>query len=293
MKYVSSVDNHIMHTSEHFVENPKATVVLVHGMAEHRERYDAFFKKLVAHKYNVIGIDLRGHGESPVNGIYGHLKNEGGIDAMLQDMHQIISNIQTPVILLGHSFGSLLVRRYMHQYESSISGIILSGSPYKPVFLKGIKALLKFLAYLRPQKPAHWVASIMNHMYLKDIQNRKTSMDWLSFNESNIQQYIEDPLCGFPFTYQGYYDLMDLLDVLYHQASFKNKNTIPLLSLIGAHDPCPDFENGGYDAILNLLKNENYDVTSIVYNHSRHELLFDNENETVTQDIIHFMQSIV
>ena len=44
------------------VESPKAIVQIVHGMAEHAGRYDAFARFLNGHGYYVVADDHRGHG---------------------------------------------------------------------------------------------------------------------------------------------------------------------------------------------------------------------------------------
>ena len=41
---------------------PKASVVIVHGMAEHRQRYDKFAQFLEQNGYAVALYDLPGHG---------------------------------------------------------------------------------------------------------------------------------------------------------------------------------------------------------------------------------------
>ena len=41
----------------------------------------------------------------------------------------------------------------------------------------------------------------------KVITDPRTPLDWLSYETSNVDAYIADPLCGFSFTNQGYLDL--------------------------------------------------------------------------------------
>ncbi|HCM91223.1 MAG TPA: multidrug transporter, partial [Lachnospiraceae bacterium] len=40
-----------------------ACVQLIHGMAEHKGRYDDFARFLAGNGYNVVSSDLRGHGK--------------------------------------------------------------------------------------------------------------------------------------------------------------------------------------------------------------------------------------
>ncbi|MGD0752512.1 MAG: alpha/beta fold hydrolase, partial [Anaerolineales bacterium] len=44
--------------------DPKAAIMLVHGLGEHVARYDHVAAALTEKKYAVLGFDLRGHGKS-------------------------------------------------------------------------------------------------------------------------------------------------------------------------------------------------------------------------------------
>ena len=48
----------------HFIENEKARIFIVHGIAEHSKRYTHVVKFLNDSGYSVVTFDLRGHGES-------------------------------------------------------------------------------------------------------------------------------------------------------------------------------------------------------------------------------------
>ena len=46
------------------VDNPKALIVIIHGMVEHKERYQELLEVLNKNSYSAIIADLRGHGKS-------------------------------------------------------------------------------------------------------------------------------------------------------------------------------------------------------------------------------------
>ena len=50
---------------------PRAVVQIVHGVAEHMGRYDAFARFLAGHGFAVCGEDHRGHGKTVTDGVYG------------------------------------------------------------------------------------------------------------------------------------------------------------------------------------------------------------------------------
>ena len=67
-------------------EKPKAVVVIVHGMIEHKERYIPLIEKLNENNLTAIICDLRGHGES-INEEY-FLGRIGSIDQMIDDKNR-------------------------------------------------------------------------------------------------------------------------------------------------------------------------------------------------------------
>ena len=62
---------------------PKAVVQLIHGIAEHIGRYDAFAKFLTQHGYVVAADDHMGHGGSAENGLRGYFS--GGWLSAVED----------------------------------------------------------------------------------------------------------------------------------------------------------------------------------------------------------------
>ena len=96
----------------------RAVIQLVHGMSEHKERYLPFMKFLAKQGYVTVIHDHRGHGKSvkyqqDLGYTYG-----GGANAMLQDIGTVNRKIHVhfpdlPVILMGHSMGSLAVWQNM------------------------------------------------------------------------------------------------------------------------------------------------------------------------------------
>ncbi|HEX5942944.1 MAG TPA: alpha/beta fold hydrolase, partial [Anaerolineales bacterium] len=104
--------------------NPKALVVLVHGLGEHTARYAHVGKALTRAGYALVGFDLRGHGKS--GGPRGHAAS---LEAYMQDIRQFFSLMEQrypaiPHFLYGHSLGGLLVLAYAIQYGAGLKGVI-------------------------------------------------------------------------------------------------------------------------------------------------------------------------
>lgn len=115
-------------------EEVRAVVQISHGMCEHKERYLEFMRFLADHGVASIIHDHRGHGASvkSLNDL-GYMYGQGA-KGLVEDLRQITRYARkcwtgVPLILLGHSMGSLTVRVYAKQYDSGIDGLIVCGSP--------------------------------------------------------------------------------------------------------------------------------------------------------------------
>lgn len=115
-------------------EKYKGIIQIVHGMSEYKERYLPFMEYMAERKYVSVIHDHRGHGKSvrskeDLGYMYG-----GGADAMLQDIHTVNCLIrdhfpELPLILFGHSMGSLAVRAYAAHHDGCMDMLIVCGSP--------------------------------------------------------------------------------------------------------------------------------------------------------------------
>ena len=116
-------------------EQPRAIVMIAHGMAEHSQRYGRFARVLSLHGVSVFALDQRGHGRTAALGTLGYFADEQGWDLVVNDLcclnHHIRVNYpNTPIFLLGHSMGSYIALAYLMQHSCSMQGAILSGSNY-------------------------------------------------------------------------------------------------------------------------------------------------------------------
>lgn len=115
------------------IPNAKATVVVVHGAAEHLGRYEWVTTQLLNAGYNVYRLDHRGHGKSanvpgtPI--IKGHIDD---FHYLVDDLHQLVEKAKaeqpnTKTFMLGHSMGALAVDFHGIKYPGTVDGIIANG----------------------------------------------------------------------------------------------------------------------------------------------------------------------
>ncbi|HWQ30366.1 MAG TPA: lysophospholipase [Negativicutes bacterium] len=126
--FVSSFDKTELYAKKDIPSDPKAIVVIVHGLCEHQGRYDYLMKKLNDSGYGVYRFDHRGHGRSGGKKIFFSDFNE-----MLDDVNEIVElahkeNPQLPLFVLGHSMGGFAVANYGIKYPGKVKGFITSGA---------------------------------------------------------------------------------------------------------------------------------------------------------------------
>src|SRR5260370_5253759 len=148
--------------------------------------YDELAQTLAEAKFVVYGNDHRGHGVTakPSNsfGDFG----PGGSEQLVEDMVSLRviakkEHSDKPYILLGHSLGSFAAQQFVLDHSHSIDGLALSGS-----------GALDGLA-----RVAQSVAAGTDLMKLMNagFEPARTSSDWLSRDNAEVDAFINDPLC--------------------------------------------------------------------------------------------------
>ena len=133
---------------------PKAVLILVHGLGEHCGRYNNLVNHLVPRGDAIYSFDHRGHGRSP--GPRGHVDRWKDFRA---DVRRLLSRVQAeqpgvPVFLFGHSMGGLIALNYVLHDPSGLRGIIASApgldtGGLSPVMLR----LARVLSRVAPRLP--------------------------------------------------------------------------------------------------------------------------------------------
>lgn len=108
-------------------DEPKASLLIVHGLAEHCGRYGNVVEYLVPRGYGVYGFDLVGHGRSSGTRVYvdtfsDYIESLREYKAMVQEWQP-----GKPLFLLGHSMGGLIVPYFLLDHRDGLAGAIVSG----------------------------------------------------------------------------------------------------------------------------------------------------------------------
>ncbi len=179
-----------LYCQRYIVDEPKATVVVVHGLGEHSGRYGNVINALVPEGYNIFLYDLRGHGKS--EGQRGHVYN---FDHYIEDTRIFVENARDRTglltILLGHSMGGLIVLLFGEKYQDLIKLLVASGPAVKIAVEvpKWKEAIGKFVSNIFPtlSMTNEIDPSLLSHdpVVVKEYENdplviRKVSARWFT-----------------------------------------------------------------------------------------------------------------
>ena len=277
---------------------PKAIVQLVHGIAEHVERYDDYASWLNEQGILVVAEDHMGHGKSIGNdGIQGYF--HGGWFSAVDDTYQLLKQTMeqypdVPYILFGHSMGSFIVRTILLKYpDSKIAGCIICGTAWQPAaLLKVAMPMCKFLCRNgADKKPSPALKKIMFGSYNQKVDHVRTENDWLTRDDRVVDAYNSDPLCGFTATAGLYRDMMNGIWFIQQEDILDTMNpATPILFIAGSDDPVGAYGKGVQQAAEVFKSCGMRDVSVKLYPMCRHEILNEINNHQVYEDIQNWIE---
>ena len=242
------------------VSKPRAVVQILHGMAEHIGRYDAFARFLNTKGFVVLGDDHRGHGKTAGENNLGKVPDGDCFFDTVQDEILITKyaaeTYKLPVIIFGHSYGSFLAQAYIQRNSSVIIGAVLCGSACQ----NGIDV-----------KAGKLLASVQSAVYGKDAEAGMIRK--MSFG-----------------AYLGFYkSFFAALRKIYRSKNLSNiRKDLPVFIISGDRDPV-----GGNGKLVSKLYEKYIDaglscVSMKLYPEARHEILNELNKEEVYGDVVDF-----
>ena len=275
---------------------PRAIVQILHGMSEHKERYFDFMQFLSRNGFVAVIHDHRGHGASiHQSKDLGHFYGSG-FQALIEDARQVTQwatqkHPGLPLFLMGHSMGSLIARAYTKRYDAALSGLIVCGSPSKNPATPAGLALVKLMTLFKGSRyQSALVQNLSTDSMGKVFGNDPTKAAWLNSDKNAVLAYEADPLCGFPFTLDGYQSLFELMIDVYRAKDWTVKNpSLPILFVSGKDDPCMIDQKTFMESIRLLYDIGYRSVTHKLYPGMRHEILNEPNKEAVYEDILQFI----
>ena len=276
----------------------RAAIVVAHGAAEHSARYERLATLLTAEGFAVYAPDHRGHGQTA--GTLATAGNAGpdGFNGIIRDLRQLVALLKQrhdiPLFLLGHSMGAALAQRFIQLHGDILQGVLLSGSP-------GIRPNLEqtaaYTAQLAQGDKAEQVSELFKQSFASfnaGLGPAITGYEWLSRDVVEVQKYVDDPWCGFPFTNRLVAEMSQCaLQAAQPDSIARIPKSLPILLFAGTHDRV-----GGNGQFVRELA-ERYraagivDLQLILYPEGRHEMLNEVNRDQVHADVLAWLRQRV
>lgn len=243
---------------------PKATLLVVHGVREHSGRYMNVVNHLVPSGYGVYGIDHIGHGKSDGERVY--VERFQDYTKTLKKCFDMIREWQPerPIFLIGHSMGGLISAAFLLEHQDELSGAVLSAPSIK-VSDNTSQAIIfvgKLLSIIMPK------AGLIK----LDAEN-------VSRDPAVVDAYINDPLA-----YTGKITARlgaEILKTMQRVTEQATKIRLPIMIVQGSDDKVVDPR--GAQLLYDLVTSE--DKTIKIYDGLYHEVFNEPEHEQVLNDV--------
>ncbi|WP_309234915.1 alpha/beta fold hydrolase [Nocardia sp. XZ_19_385] len=273
MSTFTSSDGTAIHVLEWLpTASARGVVQIAHGMGEYAGRYTHLAERLAALGYAVYANDHRGHGHS-ITGTPGDL-GDNGWNLLVEDMVTLTTRLRAqhpgvPVILFGHSLGSFAVQQYLLDHSDLVDDVVLCGTTAVDELFANIVA----------------AGGDRLALFNREFEPTRTTADWLSRDESQVDAYEAHPWCGFALDPAN----MALLAATATERLAKPegiRTDLPVYVMVGSADPLND------GLRLSDLQVQRYrdagltDITYRAYPDARHEILNEINREEVENDLI-------
>ncbi|MEO1263108.1 MAG: alpha/beta hydrolase [Bacteroidota bacterium] len=279
----------------------KAVVQIVHGMAEHAQRYDRFASFLNGHGFAVFANDHRGHGKTAGSpAAIGYIEDGSFWEKTIGDMrslHEIAKEKYggLPHFLFGHSMGSFLTRDYIAKHGKELKGAIISATGGDPGLLGKIGLLIaKIESFFKGRKKQSPLLDTMSFgKFNAAFKPNRTEHDWLSKDEKEVDKYINDPACGTVFTTGFFIDLLYGVNLTNSKYIFETTpKELPLYLFAGALDPVGNNGKGVKEVYEKYKKTGTINLNIKLYENGRHEMLNEVNRQEVFRDILNWLQGL-
>ena len=249
---------------------PRAILLVVHGLAEHSGRYRKLAERLVTLNYGVFALDHRGHGKS--EGLAGYVTRFQDYLIDLETFHRIVRDKYPAarIFIIGHSMGGTIATAYAIRHQRELAGLVLSGATLKVG--ESVSPMMVVLARV--------LSRLMPKVGLATIDASAISRD-----PAVVAAYQDDPM-----VYRGKIRARlggELLNAMQEIQSRMPQIKLPVLVMHGSADRLSN--PNGSQMLYQGISSE--DRTLKQYQGCYHEIFNEPEHEMVLSDLENWLNA--
>lgn len=284
----------------------RASVLIVHGIAEHSGRYDRFARYLAAQGMVVYALDLPGHGRTAAPARLGNAGASAWDDmtAAVTALTLFVSRRHTslPLISFGHSMGSAL-----NQWQIQHNGDLLNGAVLCGTFgalpdglgdrqIERLEELLARADERTRERPSEVMMAAVGGFTLPFVEAGKSpnGSEWQTRDPAEVEAFLRDPLCGFAFSNETTLSVLrGFVSLWADSAESRIPKWLPLLIVAGEDDPVGNRTASVRELIARYMRRGLSDVSYRFYPGDRHEILNEPDRAQVHRRIGHWIERVL
>lgn len=280
--------------------NPKASLLIVHGMTEHQAMYADFAQFLAAQGIAAMTFDHLGHGQDAFdNQSLGYIGNPEPAELMLSNVKTHANTLadqypNLPHFILGHSMGSFITRCLINRHPSAFDGAVIMGTAMHTPSTSASLKITQLYNKLAPREQNLKFLKLMGKINSAPFRHEPNLMymNWLNSNPARVKENMEDPLFGFAFTNNGYYAVMALMQEATSKQWWQRiPKNFPMLFVSGKDDPIGLIGIAVPHIAKELTAHDFSHISYHLYPHMRHQILQEDDKQVVFDDVLKWLQS--
>lgn len=269
--HIQASDGLRLHYRALTVDEPRAAVLVVHGMFEHSGRYTELAGTLAEAGFSTFALDLRGHGES--EGRRGHVRR---FERFPEDVDRFVEAVAAgpspalPRFLVAHSLGGLIGLRYLEVYDPALAGAVIC-SPW-------LETAIDVPAW------QHAAALLLDRVLPIFPFPSDLDPELLSHDPERVRDYRDDPKIHSTITPRLFRETAAAGDRAFEE---RHRIAVPTLFLLAGDDRIVDT-----DRSVELARSLSYpDVTTRVLEGYYHEVLQETGRAAVMAELRQWLEA--
>ena len=215
-------------------ESGRPTLVFIHGLSA-SSIYWSEYIPVFQDKYNIIFLDLRGHGKSLKYKKYSDYK----ISKSAEDIFELVKHLGIEkFILVSHSFGTIVATEFLTSHQDMVSGVVLLSpglstarglSGYLMRFVLGLAGFLESIVPI-PKTGSH-----VDFIKFKGTGDWGVKRLWADLSSTTLRVYLYTLRQMYFFDKDNFFEKISIPTLIVHgnkDTYFPIRNSIEISSRI-------------------------------------------------------------